>query len=768
MKKFILSAFLILNGVFIFGQCGTGVSLTVNNPSFEGTPQPHVTPPGWDICMPGVTPDTQPGSWGVTLPPSNGSSYIGLVNQPSTGWQEGAGQTLSAPMVAGTTYNFTIDLATMASADPATGIILPPYCDYLQLWGGMSGVNSGCDQAELLWTSPLITNSTWITYNLTFTPTQNWDHILLLIYTPAPACTDGQYLLMDNMSPIQPLADVPQYTWNDVCFGSTVQFNDNSTSFAGVINGWLWDFGDGTPTTTVQNPSHNYTAPGTYNVTLTTYSTVPCTTSVVHAVNVWALPSVTATATPSQICAGQSSTLDASGAATYSWQPGNLTGASVSVSPAVTTTYSVIGTSAEGCTGNTTVNVDVVQNIVITASANPSTVCTGQPSVLTANGATTYTWDPGGLAGTSVTVNPTTTTTYTCTGTTGLGCSGVGTVTVNVVSDITVTAIANPSIICAGQSSTITASGAINYIWQPGAQAGNSITVSPLTTTIYSVTGDNNGCSGNSTATVNVYPNPDIVIDADIYKGCEDLLVHFSDLSNIPTATSWYWNFGDNGFSYQQNPNHLYVDPGLYDVSLTLTTSYGCTSTLVWTDMITVWKLPYAYFTPTPDIVSELAPTIFFNDQSLNAVGWNWNFGDTNYINNISNLQFPIHDYTDTGYYTVTLVATSEFGCTDTIRQNIYVDPNVSFYIPNAFTPNGDAKNNVFFCKGEGINWSTFKMRLYDRWGKIICYTEDHEAGWDGKINGKSAEEGVYPWQITFTDVKFKDHSYKGTVVLIK
>jgi gliding motility-associated-like protein len=767
MKKIIYSALILLNSLQIFGQCGTGPVLTVNNPSFEGTPQPHVTPPGWDICMPGVTPDTQPGSWGCTLPPSNGSSYIGLVYAPSINWQEGAGQTLSSPMVAGTTYSFTIDLATMASADPATGIVLPPWCEYLELWGGMSGVNSGCDKAELLWSSPTVTNTTWSSYSLVFTPTSNWNHILFLINTPTPACTDGQYLLMDNMSAINPIADIAEFTWHDVCFGSPVQFHDSSTSVSGVINAWNWNFGDGTPNSTLQNPSHNYTTPGTYNVTLTTYSSVPCTTTMVHVINVWPSPTVTASAAPSIICVGQSSVLTGNGAATYSWQPGNLSGTTVTVTPAATTTYTVTGTSANGCTGSSTVLVTVVQSIVIAAVANPSTVCVGQPSLLTVSGASTYVWDPGAITGDSLTVNPLTTTTYTVTGTSGAGCSGVSTVTVTVVTSINISASANPAVICAGQSTSLSGIGAINYLWQPGALPGNSITVSPTSSTVYSVTGNNNGCSGSTTVTVDVYPNPNIVIAADIYKGCEDLLVQFSDLSNFTDAT-WYWDFGDYGFSYEQNPQHLYIDAGVYDVSLTITSSYGCTSMLVWPEMITVYKLPHAYFTPSPDIVSELEPTIFFNDQSIAADGWNWNFGDSNYINNISNFENPIHTYVDTGNYTVTLVAITNNGCTDTIQQNIYVDPNISYYVPNAFTPNDDGRNSTFTIQGEGIKWPTFAMRIYDRWGKTLYYTQDNEKGWDGSVKGKLAPEGVYTYLMTFTDIKFREYKLKGTVVLIK
>ena len=237
----------------------TAQVIQFQNPSFEGTPQPHVLPPGWSICIQGVTPDTQPGSWGVTLSPSNGDSYVGLVYQPSTGWQEGASQTLSTPMVANYPYSFYIDLAIPSSADQTTGIIMPPYCGQLQIWGGMSSANSGCDKAQLLWTSPTILNTTWQTYNVLFTPTANWDNILFLISAPLPACSDGQYIMMDNI--VNGLPIVFENNTISVCENpATISANYSYSNYH-------WSNGDTTASTTV-------TASGTYYVTATFGSAV--------------------------------------------------------------------------------------------------------------------------------------------------------------------------------------------------------------------------------------------------------------------------------------------------------------------------------------------------------------------------------------------------------------------------------------------------------------------------------------------------------------
>ena len=129
-------------------QCNQLVPLEVINPSFEGPPGAHITPNPWSTC--GITPDTQPGIWGVNQAPSNGNSYVGFV-YGSASWQEGASQALSGSMQAGVTYDFTIDL----SATPASGGGINPnsFCS-MEVWGA----NAICVKTELMWSSPVITH----------------------------------------------------------------------------------------------------------------------------------------------------------------------------------------------------------------------------------------------------------------------------------------------------------------------------------------------------------------------------------------------------------------------------------------------------------------------------------------------------------------------------------------------------------------------------------------------------------------------------------
>jgi hypothetical protein len=215
------------------------------------------------------------------------------------------------------------------------------------------------------------------------------------------------------------------------------------------------------------------------------------------------LPIVSASASPSAICPGGSSVLTGTGAATYDWNPGALVG-SPTVSPVATTTYSLVGTDANGCTGTATVDVTVNPSPVITASASPATICEGLSSVLTGSGAATYAWNPGALVG-SPTVTPLVTTTYSVTGTDGNGCTGTTDVTVTVNPAPIITATATPATTCSQTVVTPVGIGAATINWTGGVT--NNVPFVATTTTTYTVTGtDGLGCDGTTTVLVTVNP----------------------------------------------------------------------------------------------------------------------------------------------------------------------------------------------------------------------------------------------------------------------
>ena len=461
------------------------------------------------------------------------------------------------------------------------------------------------------------------------------------------------------------------------------------------------------------------------------------------------------------ICTGQSATLSATGGTTYLWSTG-ATGNSITESPTSTISYTVTGTSG-GCSGNAVATVTVGSALAI--SVNSTTICAGQTTILTASGATTYQWSTGSTDN-SITDTPLTTTSYTVTGTSG-GCSG-NTIAIVTVGDALAISV-NSATICSGETATLSATGGVTYLWSNGSIT-DLITDTPTTTTSYTVTGTNGACSGSAIAIVTVNALPEVVFNADIISGCEPFCVTFTDSSNAlgDNITSWNWNFGDGGISVSQHPQHCFDIQGQYSVTLAIASSNGCSATFTNVNLITLDPFPVAQFT-APLSVGILEANISFTDNSIGASSWNWDFGDAlDTLNNTSSLTDPSHAYAESGTYCVTLAISNNAGCVDTNQLCFVINPEITFYIPNTFSPNGDGINDEFFAKGENI--FEFEMSIYDRWGDRIFAAKDINEHWNGKANKgtKVAQQDVYVYVVSFIDNKNESYHYTGNVTIVR
>lgn len=244
----------------------------------------------------------------------------------------------------------------------------------------------------------------------------------------------------------------------------------------------------------IDDPSDcfNFALAGMYYRT----SCMTCTTSSASTVT------VAAVASPS--CAVSSATANVTGGTgpySYTWSPSGGNSQSISGVPAGIYTVTVQDASASSCNVSTaTVNLS---NVTPTITINDGNMCAGDSTVLTAYGASTYTWSNGAI-GQSVVVSPTASVNYTVTGANG-SCTSTQVVNVTVNPSPTVTAAASASLICAGQSVTLTANGATSYTYNPGNITGNPIALTPSVTTTYNIYGvDGNGCDNWAAVTVNV------------------------------------------------------------------------------------------------------------------------------------------------------------------------------------------------------------------------------------------------------------------------
>ncbi len=295
-----------------------------------------------------------------------------------------------------------------------------------------------------------------------------------------------------------------------VCTGNTVTLSGTVTP----AGSWGYAFKKGT--TTVQNSTTLTTfdanASGSYTfIAYDTKDSASCnTTSSAVTVTINPLPKLTVTATPSDICIGGTSLLTVSGASTYAWDNGLSSGSSKSVTPLATTKYSVTGTDINGCINNDSITVKVNPLPTITASASPATICNGESSVIAASGGSTFIWDNGLGTNASKTVSPTTTITYSVTGTDANGCSNTSSTKLTVNPIPTVTLTSDLATICAGETATLTANGATSYVWNNSLPATPTQTVTPSSSTTYSVTGTTSGCSVSKSIIISVNSIPSI------------------------------------------------------------------------------------------------------------------------------------------------------------------------------------------------------------------------------------------------------------------
>jgi hypothetical protein len=244
------------------------------------------------------------------------------------------------------------------------------------------------------------------------------------------------------------------------------------------------------------NGTVNPTTTTSYSVTGT--STVGCVSSNTAVSTVSVSPSPTLSVNSGSICSGNSFTITPSGASTYNYSSGNGT-----VNPTTTTSYSVTGTSSVGCVSSNTVVSTVSVSPSPTLAVNSGSICAGNSFTITPSGASTYT-----ISGGTATVSPNTTSNYSVTGSNSVGCLSTNTViaTVTVNSLPTLTATSSSSLLCAGETATLSVSGANTYSWSNGISA-NTTTINPTITNSYTVTGTNtNGCSKTEIVTQNVSP----------------------------------------------------------------------------------------------------------------------------------------------------------------------------------------------------------------------------------------------------------------------
>ena len=515
---------------------------------------------------------------------------------------------------------------------------------------------------------------------------------------------------------------------------------------------------------------------------------------------------------------------------TYAWNNGIIaTDSVVNVCPTATTTYEVIGTDSTGLADTAIVTITVVAPPVINLG-NDTTICAVPFTLDAGNIGASFSWQDGsntqlfsvdssgvfsvtvdngvcintdsivinydpaivnlgpdiitcqpdtvvfdagvlfvsylwGDNSTDQTLNALNTGMYSVEVTNSSGCTALD--TTEIIAGSLALNLGNDTVICQGQSLLVNAqtqASGVDYLWSTGS-TNPTLTLSDAG--VYWVEVSSGICLQRDSIEVQ-----EQIVTAAFEglneSGCSPVTIDFNSTSvvSIGSITSWDWNFGNGMNSNVENPNQTYLnEEGItYPIQLIVTSDLGCTDDTTVFMQINAYPQAVAEFSYFPNTVL-FGEDIYFENLSTNATSWQWDFGDG--VNSIE--ESPAHSYLTIGTYSITLIASNEFGCNDTISYQLEVSSETLLFVPNTFTPDGDEFNQNWVVQISEIDIYDFRITLFNRWGELIWESFDPEVGWDGTINGAAVQDGVYTWKIEVgTKFTGKREIFTGHVNVIR
>ncbi|MBI3519434.1 MAG: gliding motility-associated C-terminal domain-containing protein [Bacteroidetes bacterium] len=741
------TSYTVLSGT---GTCTASAVATV---SISSTPAISITPSLSTICSgqnvalstSGAAPFTwtassganPPGVASVTVSPSSTTTYSVL---------SGSG-TCTASAVA--------TVSVISSPSVAITPSLSTICV------GQSVALSASGAGPFTWTASSGANPSAVA-TVTVSPTSTTSYTVL---SGTGSCTASAVATV-SISTVPSINITPSNT--TICLGQSVSLS------SGGAAPFTWTASSGT------NP------PGTASITvsptvLTTYTVLSgagtCTASASATVNVIS-PSASITPSSSYYCLGVPPvSLTASGATTYSWSGNDLSatsGAVVTATPSATGVYTVTGTIS-GCSATQTVLINVPPISTITAVANPSVICVGMTSTLSASGVNSYSWTPGAMTSGTTAVSPAATNQYTVMGQTLAGCFGVpAVVTVSVVPAINPVLSASSSSVCTTNTVLITApssTATLTYTWQPlsaiqGTTATNASSIVAMPTSsanvIYTVTISNGVCTASDTILLKVKTPPTnnhfITLNNDTV--CVGGCVTFSATTtgSQPMTYKWYYESGVGTSSVGVAPEACYPAAGTFSV-MSIASNICGIDTVVQSAFVTVYDMPVLTVSNDTTINIGESGQVF----ASGGLSYQWYPNDGSMA--CSTCSFSVVHPTVTTQYIV--VASNSPYCRVQDTVVVTVDVNCGdFFVPNAFSPNGDGLNDLINVHGRCIQ--TFNLQIFNRWGEKVFETSSLSESWDGTFRGQKLDTGVFVYKADGVSIDGQSFKMKGNITLIR
>lgn len=554
-----------------------------------------------------------------------------------------------------------------------------------------------------------------------------------------------------ELSTIEAIIAMPQTV---VCIPDPVVFSNNSANG----NSFFWDFGDNT-TSTQENPSHLYSSPGTYEVTLVVSDVNGCYTPDSVQFDVVIGDFEGGVIEPSAaICPGEQFQFEAYGGSVYSWSPGIFLDDSTSATPiaTVTQTTDFMVIVSDTC-GIDTVYVTLPVFNGTSNISNDTSICLGNSVQLNAGGGVAYAWSPANYLddpfSSSPIATPDVTTTFNVEVTTSNGCILNEDVLVTVYFELPNPILPDTSIMCDDGEITISAEGTSiqTYNWYP-----------------------TNFINPTNTATVTLNPPDDQWYYCDFGNACGvvtdsvfiDVKFPFIQAGNdtiiCPEENAFLWSSGGLNYTWTAN-NQTFSNNELVTVTPGSPTMYyvvgvdefGCSGT----DSVFVDLFPLPNVDAGSNVYAFYGDEIQLSATSAQIGSFNWSPSGTLTCAACSN---PIASPDRETNYTVTI--TDQNGCQSSDIVTIFYD--ITIYIPNTFTPDQDEFNQTF--KVFGGNIKEFHMMIFNRWGELIFETYDMKYGWDGTYDGRICQDGTYIWKVDVSDAQDRKEQLVGHVNLIR
>ncbi|MDC3253093.1 gliding motility-associated C-terminal domain-containing protein [Crocinitomicaceae bacterium] len=481
--------------------------------------------------------------------------------------------------------------------------------------------------------------------------------------------------------------------------------------------------------------------------------------------------------------------IPANGTITYQWDD-PLSQTTQTATGLSAGTYNCIISSDIGCLDTVTLTVNEIPGMIANIANQIDVSCyTGNDgiidvSVIQGTPPYTYVWD-NSISTTNI-ANDLVVGQHTLTITDDNGCVISITGTMNEPDPLDIVFITPDTQICPEDDillSALGSGGSSQYIftWSQGGAilgTGDQILVDPtVTNTTYCVElSEVCGSPVDNECVLIYFPTP--IVPSAIPDETEKCLPGYFEFTNTSTnpgeIASTYWDFGNVSWNQLEVGNDStsleFGQVGFHDLTITMTSIFGCVYTDSIMNIVEVKQNPTADFLFTSNPATIFETTVKMQDKSSSdVIGWEWFSPGSNPISSTATNPEFIFPEGIVDQYPVQLAVVTERGCTDTVEYLFNVIYDVIIYAPNTFTPDGDEFNQIWRPQLTGINIYDFDLYIFNRWGELVWETHDPNVGWDGTYDGKIAPDGPYSWRARASN-NYNDEKYEfnGAINLIR